>query len=106
VHRRASDRFDASLSDLDEETQQAFRRLVDEPELLSVLVRRLNLVVRLGDSYRKDPRDTRKYLSDLADDVAKRNAAAEKEWQTRIESDPKAASELEESARAYSEENG
>jgi hypothetical protein len=106
IHRRASDRFDAAVADLDEETQQAFRRLVDEPELLSVLVRRVNLVVRLGDSYRKDPRDTRKYLSALADDVAKRNAAAEKEWQKRIESDPKAAAELDQAARDYAEENG
>jgi hypothetical protein len=45
IHDRARDRFDAALSDLDEETQQAFRKLVDEPELMSVLVHRVNLVV-------------------------------------------------------------
>src|SRR5204863_2816912 len=62
IHRRASDRFDVALADLDPDTQQAFRDLVDQPELLSVLVHRVNLVVRLGDSYRKNPRDTRSYL--------------------------------------------
>ncbi len=106
IHRRANERFDAAISDLDGDTQQAFRELVDQPELLSVLVRRVNLVVRLGDSYRESPDATRRYLSALAQDVAKRNAAAEKEWKERIENDPKAAAELEESARAYAEENG
>jgi hypothetical protein len=103
IHHRARERFDVAISDLDADTQQVFRDLVDQPELLSVLVHRVNLVVRLGDSYRKNPNDTRKYLTALAADVAKRNAAAEEEWKRRIESDPKAA---EEAAREYSEENG
>ncbi len=106
IHRRASERFDVAITDLDRETQQAFRDLVDQPELMSVLVRRVNLVVRLGDSYRKNPNSTRTYLSDLAADVAKRKAASQKEWQERIENDPKAAAELEQSARDYAEENG
>jgi hypothetical protein len=106
VHHRASDRFDAVISDFDEDTQQAFRKLVDEPELLSVLVRRVNLVVRLGDSYRKHPKDTRSYLAALADDVAKRSAESEKEWKKRIESDPKAAAELDQAARDYADERG
>src|SRR5215813_10945466 len=78
IHRRASERFDAAISDLDADTQQAFRDLVDQPELLSVLVRRVNLVVKLGDSYRKNPKDTRNYLASVAKDVEKRNANAEK----------------------------
>ena len=106
IHGRANGRFDVAISDLDDETQQAFRDLVDQPELLSVLVRRVNLVVRLGDSYRKNPKDTRSYLSALAVDVEKRNAAAEKEWKERIENDPKAAAELDQAARDYAEENG
>jgi hypothetical protein len=106
IHRDARDRFDNAIGDLDKDTQQAFRDLVDHPELLSVLVQRVNLVVRLGDSYRKNPNDTRKYLSSLADDVAKRNAAAQEEWKKRVESDPKAAKELDDAAREYSEENG
>jgi hypothetical protein len=106
IHRRASDRFDAAVSDLDAETQQAFRDLVDQPELLTVLVHRVNLVVRLGDSYRKNPRDTRSYLASLAKDVEARKAADQEEWKERIENDPKAAAELDEAARAYSEEQG
>ena len=106
IHDRASVRFDAAIADLDDETQQAFRALVNQPELLSVLVRRVNLVVRLGDSYRKNPKDTRSYLSALAVDVEKRNAAAEREWKERIENDPKAAEELDQAARDYAEENG
>jgi hypothetical protein len=106
THRRASERFDVAISDLDPKAQQAFRDLVEQPELLSVLVRRVNLVVKLGDSYRKNPRDTRTYLAALSSDVAKRNAAAEKEWKERIEKDPDAAAELERAARDYSAENG
>ena len=71
-----------------------------------MLVRRVNLVVRLGDSYRKNPKDTRSYLAALAVDVEKRNAAAEKEWKERIENDPEAADELDSAARDYAEENG
>jgi len=106
IHHRANERFDAALSDLDPDTQQAFRDLVDQPELLSVLVHRVNLVVRLGDSYRKNPNDTRSYLSALAADVENRTAADREEWKKRIESDPKAAEELDEAARDYADENG
>ncbi|MGH7336481.1 MAG: hypothetical protein ACREI7_02780, partial [Myxococcota bacterium] len=106
IHHRANERFDVAISDLDPESQQAFRDLLDKPELLSVLVRRVNLVVRLGDSYRRHPRDTRSYLSALAADVAQRNAAAEKEWAERLENDPKATAEFESAARDYSEEYG
>src|SRR4029453_93657 len=74
IHQRAAERFDVAISDLNPETQQAFRDLVDKPELLSVLVKRVNLVVRLGDSYRKNPKDTRSYLAALSEDVAKRDA--------------------------------
>ena len=106
IHHRANERFDVAVADLDPEAQQAFRDLVDKPELLSVLVRRVNLVVRLGDSYRKNPKDTRTYLAALSDDVAKRNAAAEKAWKDRIENDPEAAAELDSAARDYAEEQG
>jgi hypothetical protein len=106
IHEHANDRFEASIADLDDDTQQAFRDLVKEPELLSVLVRRVNLVVRLGDSYRKNPNDTRSYLAALSEDVARRNAAAEKEWKERMEKDPKAAAELEQASRDYADENG
>src|SRR5262249_26505830 len=98
--------FEAAIAELDDDTQQAFRELVDKPDLLSVLVRRVNLVVKLGDSYRKNPNDTRKYLAALADDVAKRNAADEKKWKEKIESDPQAAQELEQAGREYAQENG
>jgi hypothetical protein len=106
VHGQAKERFDVAISDLDPDTQQAFRDLVEHPELLSVLVHRVNLVVRLGDSYRKNPKDTRKYLAALSDDVAQRNAAAQEEWKKRVENDPKAAQEIDEAAREYSKENG
>jgi hypothetical protein len=106
IHSQARSRFDVAISKLDADSQQAFRDLVDHPELLSVLVHRVNVVVRLGDSYRKNPNDTRKYLSALADDVAKRNAADREEWKKRIENDPNAAKEIDEAAREYSEENG
>jgi len=106
IHRRAAERFDAAISDLDADTQQAFRDLVDKPDLLSVLVKRVNLVVKLGDSYRKNPKDTRSYLTAFAKDVEKRDAAAAKEWKEKIESDPKASAELDQAAREYSDENG
>jgi hypothetical protein len=106
IHRNARERFDVAIADLDEDTQQAFRDLVGKPELLSVLVKRVNLVVRLGDSYRRNPKDTRSYLSALAADVEKRTAADREEWKKKVESDPKAAEELDEAARDYADENG
>jgi len=106
VHQHARDRFDVAVADLDADTQQAFRDLVDQPELMSVLVRRVNLVVRLGDSYRKNPNDTRSYLTAIAQDVEKRKAADQEEWKKRIENDPEAAEELDEAARDYADENG
>src|SRR5688572_16667572 len=106
IHSQASDRFEARIADLPEDSQQAFRELLGQPELLSVAVSRVRLMVRLGDSYRDDPDGTRRYLSELSTEVAKRNDAAQEEWVETLEKDPKAAAEFEQSARQYSEENG
>ena len=106
IHRKARERFDVLLEDLPGDTQQAFRDLVDQPELLSVLARRVRLAVRLGDSYRRDPEGTRLHLAELGKEVAQRNADAKQEWVESIEDEPEASADLEKSARAYAEENG
>ena len=51
------------LVDLPEADQQALRTLVDQPELLTLLARRIRLTVYLGDSYRDDPETAMHHLS-------------------------------------------
>jgi hypothetical protein len=106
IDRVAWDRFDVLVEDLPEDSQQALRTLVDDPELLSILARHVRLGVYLGDSYREDPDGTRRHLTELGTEVALRDAAAEEEWRTTMESDEEAAAELERSARFYADEYG
>jgi hypothetical protein len=106
IDRVAWDRFDVLVEDLPEDSQHALRTLVDDPEVLSILARRVRLGVYLGDSYREDPEGTRQHLSELATEIALRDAAAEAEWRITMESDEQAAAELESSARFYAAEYG
>jgi len=106
IDRSAWGRFESLLSEIPEDEQQAFRDLVDRPDLLSLLAMRVRLAVYLGDSYRASPESTRRHLSELASEVARREADAEEEWRTAIAEDDGAASELEDSARLYADEYG
>lgn len=106
IDRVAWERFDSLLVELPPDTQQAFRDLVGRPDLLTLLAQRVRLAVYLGDSYREDPAGTRRHLAELATELALREAEAEEQWRTAMESDPEAMSELETSARLYADEYG
>jgi hypothetical protein len=107
IQRRANERFELLIRDIpDDASRQAFRDLLEQPELLSLLARRVHLVVRLGDSFRDDPDATRAHLAALGEEVAANDARARDQWVQSIADDPDAAQELEESARAYCEEYG
>ena len=107
IQRRADSRFEVLLADLpDAAARDAFRDLLDAPELLSLLARRVELVVRLGDSYAADAETTRAHLAALGEQVIAEEERARDAWVQSIADDPEAAEELEASARAYAEENG
>lgn len=106
IDRVAREHFERLLSEIPEDDQQALRDLVDRPDLLSLLAMRVRLAVYLGDSYRASPEATRRHLSELASEVARREADAEEKWRTAISEDDRAASELENSARLYADEYG
>ncbi len=106
LQRAAHERFEAVLEGLPEPTQEAFRALVEQPELLTLLASQVRLVVHLGDSYRADPEVTRAHLDALSAEVAQRNREAQEQWVEAIDADPQAAEELAASARVYADENG
>ena len=66
----------------DQRLRTSFRDLVDRPDLLSLLARRLRLTVYLGDSYRESPEATRSHLTELATELALRDAAEAEEWRS------------------------
>jgi hypothetical protein len=97
----AEEDFEELVSGLTDETQQAYRRLVEHPELLTLLATHVRLAVQLGNDYRADPEATLARLARLSDEVAQREVEAEDAWTDAISEDPAALADLEESARAY-----
>jgi hypothetical protein len=102
----AEEDFEELVSGLTDETQQAYRRLVEHPELLTLLATHVRLAVQLGNDYRADPEATLARLARLSDEVAQREVEAEDAWTDAISEDPAALADLEESARAYAAEDG
>lgn len=102
----AEDRFEGLIEDLPADTREAYRELVDHPEVVTLLATHVRLAVQLGDAYRADADGTRARLAAIAEEVAQREARAAQEWKESVEEDPEAAADVEDAARAYAEENG
>jgi hypothetical protein len=104
LRRRADLAFDALLGSYPLETQAVFRKLLEQPEILSLLHQNPELTRRLGDRYRRDPEQTKRLLAELSWDAAERNQETLDEWIRGLEEDPEAEAELRQAAEEYARE--
>lgn len=86
--------------------QQAFRKLVELPEVLEILNEDLRFTVLIGDVYREDPAWTIHYTDSLNLAVARTHAQELEDWKKSIENDPQAQQELEAASKEYAAEYG
>ncbi len=104
---RETDRaFEALIEAYPPHLQAAFRRLLELPEVLTILNARLRLAVWLGAEYERDPRKTEARFADLNLEVARKQATEREEWERALEEDPSLREEFEESSASYAREHG
>ena len=101
LRRRAELGVDALLRIYPLETQADFRKLLERPEILSLLHQNPELTRRLGDRYRRDPEETKQLLAELGRDAEERNREALEEWVRELEEDPEAEAELRQAAEEF-----
>lgn len=103
---QSNNEFSGMLNTYPDKTIQAFRDIVQLPELMTLLNDHLQLSVLVGDIYRRDPQQCRHMADSLNIIVAEQNAANAADWKKSIESDTAAQNDLKAAAESYAQDNG
>ena len=97
--------FKDLIADYPEETQLAAKRIVELPEVVSLLVDNLNLTVMLGESYKNHPEKILEEAEQYSLIVTRRNAEELADYQEQLKEDPEAYEEMLAAADQYAEDN-
>ncbi|MBD2753961.1 hypothetical protein [Spirosoma validum] len=106
INQQAQQSFDNLISSLDVPTQDAFRQLIDMPDVLTQLTDQLDKTTQLGEAYRANPDQVTKDLTALHDSLAVQNQQELADYQREINNDPQAKQELQQAGQAYAQANG
>ena len=106
IQMRTSSQFEQIISDYPRGTQEALRTLIQYPEIINLLNDHLNMTVRVGDHYRRDPQGVISWVDGINLAEARQNAEDAAEWKKTIEQDPDASNDLKSAAGDYAQENG
>ncbi len=98
--------FNNVIDKYDVETQNAFRHLIDLPEVMTILTENIEVTILVGDAYENYPEWILRKTDSLNLELARQNAKELEDWKKRVEENPEVAKELEASAKDFSKENG
>lgn len=104
LNQTASRTFDALFAPYNSSAQNAFRQLLDLPEVIDILNEDLRFTVMVGDIYKDDPAWVIHHMDSLNLVVARNNAQEMDEWKKNIANDPEARTELQGAAQEYASE--
>lgn len=104
--RTAQGAFDNMIAGYPAPAQDAFRHLLDLPEVIDILNEDLRFTVMVGDVYKDDPAWVIHKMDSLNLAVAREHADELENWKQSIENDPQAREELQTAAREYADEYG
>ncbi len=106
VRLQAEQRTSDLLSREPLQVESAFRIVLEQPEALSKMSERPDLVARIAEVYRRDPALVLSRLEEIAQEIDANYEASVQAWAQQLEANPAAAEELVEASRLYAEENG
>ena len=98
--------FAQILADYPANTQQAIKVLTQYPEIITLLNDHLNLTVRIGDHYKRDPQGVIHRMDSLNLVIARQDADNAAAWKQNVQQDTAAQNELKSAATSYASENG
>ena len=103
VQERAELAFENLISNYSLEAQEVFRSLIPLPEVLKLLAENIELTILVADFYENDPEWVLRKTDSLSIEVARQNAQELADWKESLESNPAAKTELEASAKEFSQ---
>jgi hypothetical protein len=98
--------FEQSIADLPMPTQTAFRSLIQLPEVISLLNDHLELTVRVGDHYKRNPDRVLHKLDSANIAETAQHAEDSAEWQQQLKDNPDAQADLKKAGNEYAQANG
>lgn len=98
--------FETILEEFPIKTQEALRKLIELPEVLSLLTENIQLTILVGDLYKKEPNWLISQTDSLSGEVARMNEEELVKWQEELENDPDALNELKSSTEEFAQEYG
>lgn len=87
-------------------TQSSFNELLYLPEIINILAGNMEMTVRLGDLYKRNPDLVKKTFTDINLELARQKAKDTEEWKETMKNNPEAAKELQDAAKEYAKDQG
>ncbi|SFC03659.1 DUF3300 domain-containing protein [Spirosoma endophyticum] len=106
LNQQAQQSFDNLIGPLDVPTQNAFRQLIDMPDVLTQLTDQIDKTTQLGQAYAANPDQVTKDLTALHDSLTVQNQQELADYQNELNNDPQAKQELQQAGQAYAQANG
>jgi hypothetical protein len=97
----ANSEFEKSVSHLNAQARDAFQKLQDKPDVLTLLTNNISLTTKLGERYKSNPSDLTNQLAMLHDKLEIQNQEQAAEFKKQMERDPKAMKELQDASNDY-----
>jgi hypothetical protein len=101
IRMSANSEFEKSVSHLNAPAREAFRKLQNKPEVLTLLTNNIDLTTKLGERYRTNPSELTNQLAMLHDQLEIKNQQEAAAFKKQMETDPKAMKELRQASNAY-----
>lgn len=98
--------FEAIIKEYPASAQNAFRKLLELPEVLDILTENLRLTVLVGEHYRTDPERLRQTVDSLHLVIARQRAGELEAWKNQLADDPEALRELQQSSEEFANYTG
>ncbi|MGC4021739.1 MAG: hypothetical protein QM734_07250 [Cyclobacteriaceae bacterium] len=91
------------ISDLPDNTQADFKKIVGMPDVMNLLTERIDLVVSLGETYKNDPKGTKEKLDEISNQINEQSSQDLADYKKQVENDPKMQEEMKKSSQEFAD---
>lgn len=98
--------FEKSIQSLDTPTRDAFRKLSNSPDVLSLLTNNIDLTAKLEARYKDNPSEVNSELSTLHDSLTLQSQTEMANLKKQLADNPQAKQEFDQAVRDYGNANG
>jgi len=104
-NRSYNSQFENIIREYPAPTQEAFRSLIKQPEVLTILSDNMHMTVVIGDLYKRNPQLVEHNSDSLNHVLSQKQKQETKEWNETLEKNPEAKQQYEQAAKEYAQEN-